>query len=86
MSLPPMPPLTFIAGCIVPASYVDSATSDDDYLKVDVTLRDGLVASIERAGTHPPPPEASRIDGSDRLLIPGTVNAHAHTCEHWGAN
>ena len=85
MSLPPTPPLTFIAGCIVPAAYIDSAaaTSDDEYLKVDVTLRDGLVASIERAGTHLSPPEALRIDGSDRLLLPGTVNAHAHTCEHW---
>lgn len=86
MALPSVAPPTFIAGCIVPADYVDFATkaSDEgDYIKVDVSLRDGLIASISPAGTQTPTPDMLVVDGSDKLLLPGTVNAHTHTCEHW---
>ncbi len=52
---------------------------DDAYLSVDVQVVDGKIASIAPnlnvIGTA--------IDGSNKLLLPGFVNAHTHSSEMW---
>ena len=44
---------------------------------VDVLVRDGKIAKLKR-GIVPPSPETTVLDGGDRLLLPGLVDAHAH--------
>ncbi|MDP5338848.1 MAG: amidohydrolase [Nodularia sp. (in: cyanobacteria)] len=52
---------------------------DDAYLSVDVQVVDGKIAAIAPnlnvIGTA--------IDGSNKLLLPGFVNAHTHSSEMW---
>ena len=59
--------------------------SENGYRSVDVTLAGGLIAAIEEAGSGVCPDGAEVIDaGVDGLmLLPGSVNAHAHSSEHW---
>jgi imidazolonepropionase-like amidohydrolase len=45
-------------------------------LHADVVVRNGLIAEI---GTHlVPDPQARRIDGTGRYLIPGLIDSHVH--------
>jgi imidazolonepropionase-like amidohydrolase len=44
----------------------------------DVTVEDGLIASITPTGLAPPPTDADVIDGSGRTLMPGLIDAHWH--------
>jgi imidazolonepropionase-like amidohydrolase len=47
---------------------------------MDVTVRDGLVASVVPAGSAQPPGSAAvRIDGTGKTLLPGLIDAHWHT-------
>jgi cytosine/adenosine deaminase-related metal-dependent hydrolase len=53
--------------------------TNDDYLTVDVRVVDGKIAAIA--------PDLDVIgtifDGSNKLLLPGFVNAHTHSSEMW---
>ena len=44
---------------------------------VDVLVTDGKITGLER-GITPSSPAATVLDGGDRLLLPGLVDAHAH--------
>lgn len=52
---------------------------ENAYKSVDVQIRDGIIAAIapglDLVGTA--------IDGKNKLLIPGFVNAHTHSSEMW---
>jgi 5-methylthioadenosine/S-adenosylhomocysteine deaminase len=53
--------------------------TNDDYATVDVQVIDGTIAAIapdlDVIGTA--------VDGSNKLLLPGFVNAHTHSSEMW---
>lgn len=68
----------FIQGCLI----ADEADADA-YRVVDVTLSGGVIEAIVASGGSSPPAGATVIAGKDKLLLPGFVNAHAHTSEHW---
>jgi imidazolonepropionase-like amidohydrolase len=40
-----------------------------------IRVRDGVIVDVSHA---PPPPDSRVIDATDRFVIPGVVNAHAH--------
>ena len=66
----------FLRGALIP-------DGDDSYRQVDVTLAGGVIAALCAAGEGVAPEGAEVIDCTDRLLLPGSVNAHTHTSEHW---
>jgi hypothetical protein len=73
-------PAYFLQGALVP----DYSSSEGyGYKTVDVMLSGGVIASLRPAGEAPPPAGAEVVDCKDKLLIPGSVNAHTHTSEHW---
>lgn len=45
---------------------------------MDVTVRDGLVASVAPAGPSTPADSALTIDGTGKTLMPGLIDAHWH--------
>ncbi len=53
--------------------------TDDDYVTVDVQVIDGTIAKVA------PHSEVvgSAINGENKLLLPGFVNAHTHSSEMW---
>ncbi|MBV6622167.1 MAG: amidohydrolase [Rivularia sp. (in: Bacteria)] len=53
--------------------------TEDDYATVDVQIEDGKIATI--ASDVDVVGEA--IDGTNKLLLPGFVNAHTHSSEMW---
>jgi len=53
--------------------------SDNGYATVDVQLDGETIVAI---APHLPP-EGTLIDGSQKLLLPGFVNAHTHSSEMW---
>ena len=70
--------------------FIKRALVQDDaaacgYKEVDVSLAGGVIAAIEPAGKGACPPGAAVIDGGEHglLLLPGSVNCHAHSSEHW---
>lgn len=74
--------VTFLRGVLIPDP--DAAADDGyGYKTLDVLLADGKIAALEPAGTVEPPECAILVDGTNKLLLPGCVNAHTHTSEHW---
>jgi len=62
-------------------------TPDGGYARKDVLLHNGKIGHIGDTGV-PMPAELTAlcpetIDCSERLLLPGFVNAHTHSIEHW---
>mmetsp|Transcript_26946 Transcript_26946/g.62088 ORF Transcript_26946/g.62088 Transcript_26946/m.62088 type:complete len:588 (+) Transcript_26946:74-1837(+) len=56
----------------------------DGYLRRDVLIADGLLATIAPAGTLPTPHGGGQlVDCTHRMLLPGFFNAHTHSVEHW---
>jgi cytosine/adenosine deaminase-related metal-dependent hydrolase len=53
-------------------------TPEQPLARLDVAVQDGRIASMQAAGTAPTA-GATVIDGRDRLLIPGLINAHTHS-------
>jgi guanine deaminase len=49
---------------------------NDRFEPVSLVIHDGRIAAILRDGG---PDDAERVDASDRLIIPGLVNAHTHS-------
>ncbi|MGD1909512.1 MAG: amidohydrolase [Rivularia sp. (in: cyanobacteria)] len=52
---------------------------EDDYATVDVQIKDGNIAAIS-SGLDV---IGEAIDGANKLLLPGFVNAHTHSPEMW---
>lgn len=52
---------------------------NDEYECVDVGIADGRIAAIAPSL----PPQGTLINGENKLLLPGFVNAHTHTSEMW---
>ena len=57
---------------------------DDYYAEVDVLLGgDGTILAVGKPGSVPKPSLfTATIDCSNKLLLPGFVNAHTHSTEH----
>ena len=49
----------------------------------DVLLEGGRIAQVGPAGSIAPPESAEVVDCAERMLLPGFVNAHTHSVEHW---
>ena len=77
----PLPPArcTLLRGVMLPVSGADG----DGYVRRDVLLDGGVIAKIEPAGSLPAAPGAELLDCAERLLLPGFVNGHTHSVEHW---
>lgn len=62
-------------------------TEDGGYARSDVLLAGGKIAFIGAAGAALPAdlssPSPLNIDCTERMLLPGFVNAHTHSVEHW---
>ena len=74
------PPSFFLRGVTIPDDALDGGYG---YRSVDVTLADGLIAAMVPAGEGVAPAGAETLDCTNTMLLPGSVNAHAHTSEHW---
>ena len=70
----------FLRGVLIPDETSDGGYG---YRTVDVTLSGGLIAALVPSGEGAAPPGAVVVDCADKLLLPGSVNAHTHTSEHW---
>jgi len=55
----------------------------DEYDRRDVLLDGGKIARVAPAGSLTAPEGCTEMDCSQRLLLPGFVNGHAHSSEHW---
>jgi cytosine/adenosine deaminase-related metal-dependent hydrolase len=53
--------------------------SDSGYETVDVQIRDGRIAAVGASLE----PVGTTVDGRDKLLLAGFVNAHTHSSEMW---
>lgn len=52
---------------------------EDDYATQDVQIKDGKIAAISKGLDI----IGEAIDGTNKLLLPGFVNAHTHSSEMW---
>ncbi len=52
---------------------------EDDYTTQDVQIKDGKIAAISKGLDI----IGEAIDGTNKLLLPGFVNAHTHSSEMW---
>lgn len=68
-------PVAFVNVNVVPMS------SDTIVEQQTVVVRDGLIATIGPVDTVPIPEEARVVDGTDRYLVPGLAEMHAHVPE-----
>mmetsp|Transcript_42946 Transcript_42946/g.78045 ORF Transcript_42946/g.78045 Transcript_42946/m.78045 type:complete len:569 (-) Transcript_42946:49-1755(-) len=69
---------TFLANALVP--------TDDGYARQDILLAKGKIAKILPAGEGTAAFGNSvevTIDCTEKMLLPGFVNAHTHSTEHW---
>ena len=71
---PPAP--TLLRGALVPA--VEGPGE-----RKDVLLEGGRIAQVGPAGSIANPGFAEVVDCAERMLLPGFVNAHTHSVEHW---
>ena len=56
---------------------------EDDYATVDVQIQDGKIAQISNDLSSGSNIIGEAIDGKNKLLLPGFVNAHTHSSEMW---
>ena len=78
--LPPAASPTLLKNVLMP-------TPVGGYSRSDILFKDGKIAYIGDTGTPLPAAEAHKglqtIDCTERMLLPGFVNAHTHSVEHW---
>jgi 5-methylthioadenosine/S-adenosylhomocysteine deaminase len=75
------PPAYFLRNVLIPDDALDGGYG---YRTVDVTLAGGLITALCAAGEGVMPEgECVTLDCTDKMLLPGSVNAHTHTSEHW---
>ncbi|NNE83976.1 MAG: amidohydrolase family protein, partial [Alphaproteobacteria bacterium] len=48
-------------------------------VRADLRIRDGVIAELDRQAKLTPAPGDKVIDARDRLVLPGFINAHAHS-------
>lgn len=70
----PRSPTTLVFEGVDIVTMTDAGVASDR----DVVVRDGRIAEIRPAGRVDPPPDAVRVDGRGRTLVPGLVDAHVH--------
>ena len=70
----------FLKNALIPEPALDGGYG---YRCVDVLLSGGVIAALQPAASSPPPPGATLVDCTDKLLLPGMVNGHAHSPQHW---
>lgn len=51
--------------------------------RADLLVADGTIAAIAAAGSVAPERAAERIDGERLLVVPGCVNGHVHSWDHY---
>lgn len=77
--LPPAEP-TLLQNALLP-------DSEGGYKRADVLLKDGKIALIGPVGGDLPAPLTTPtpavVDCTERMLLPGFVNAHMHSTQHW---
>lgn len=66
---------TLIRGCRALLPEEDGLAMRDR----DIVVRDGAIAEIVTANSATATPEATILEGADRLVVPGLVNAHTHS-------
>ena len=67
---------TLLRNALVPA--VDGSNA-----RQDVLLDGGKIVQLGDGGSIAPPAGADVVDCTERMLLPGFVNAHTHSVEHW---
>lgn len=70
-----VPVRTLLSNALVP--------STTGYERKDVLLADGKIAKISSAKSEAESTAEVFVDCSEKLLLPGFVNAHTHSTEHW---
>jgi len=70
-----VPVRTLLSNALVP--------STPGYERKDVLLAEGKIAKISAAKSEPESTAEVFVDCSEKLLLPGFVNAHTHSTEHW---
>jgi cytosine/adenosine deaminase-related metal-dependent hydrolase len=76
----------WIEGALVPSADLPIEPfghQPNRYTAVDVAIAAGAIAAITPTETQPCSAGAERVDGRDKLLLPGWVNAHTHSPEMW---
>lgn len=70
---------TLLSNVLMPA--------DSGYTRADILLAHGKIAHIGQPRAPLPPsleaPQPLTIDCTERMVLPGFVNAHTHSVEHW---
>lgn len=67
---------TVLRNALVPA--VDGSNA-----RRDVVLDDGKIVQLGEGESITPPAGAVVVDCTERMLLPGFVNGHTHSVEHW---
>ena len=67
---------TLLRNALVPA--VDGSNA-----RQDVMIDSGKIVQLGDGGSITPPAGADVVDCTERMLLPGFVNAHTHSVEHW---
>ena len=85
-SAAPKPPAgtpTLLRGVLVP----NGASEPGKYARNDVLIHDGVLKRVAPGGTlsldADCPPGTVEEDCAERMLVPGFVNGHTHSVEHW---
>ena len=85
-STAPVPPAgtpTLLRGVLVP----NGASDPGKYTRSDVLIADGVLKCIAPGGIlsldADCPPDTIEEDCAERMLVPGFVNGHTHSVEHW---
>jgi 5-methylthioadenosine/S-adenosylhomocysteine deaminase len=61
----------------------DPALGTDPVQRKDLFIRDGVIAGFVEDSARIPSPELTIIDAENKLIIPGLVNAHLHSHDHY---
>ncbi len=73
-------PIALVAQAPTAFEHVNVIPMDTERVLTDQTVlvRDGVIAAIGPAGRVNVPPDAARVDGRGKYLIPGLAEMHAH--------
>ena len=61
----------------------DSAAGDEHPEKKDILIADGNIAGLGEGIPVPPGGDLQVIDAAGKLVIPGLINAHLHSHDHF---
>ena len=84
LCLPLPPPVkTLLVNVLIPSNSSDSTDSQELYERKDIILHQGKIEAIEPPSSVVAEEGVEKIDCAERMLLPGFVNAHSHSDEHW---